>query len=138
MTYNIGDRVRIKSIDWYNENKDRRGLVSCGCQLFTEQMSAFCGCVMTIWHKTEGGSFCFRDNKYYWTEEMFECIVDESQEESQEIMTKEEIIQFLKDNLTIQVDSNEDEGYLETIVTLYLGDKEITSSSASANIRVRY
>ena len=50
-------------------------------------------------------------------------------------MTKEELIQFLKDNLTIVVDSNEDEGYLETIVTLYLGDKEITSSSASANIR---
>ena len=52
-------------------------------------------------------------------------------------MTKEELIQFLKDNLTIVVDSNEGEGYLETIVTLYLGNEMITSSSSSANISVR-
>jgi hypothetical protein len=52
-------------------------------------------------------------------------------------MTKEELIQFLKDNLTIVVDSDVDEGYLDTTVTLYLDDEEITSSSSSANIRVR-
>ena len=25
--YNVGDKVRIKSIDWYNQNKDSYGLV---------------------------------------------------------------------------------------------------------------
>lgn len=52
-------------------------------------------------------------------------------------MTKEELIQFLIDNLRIVVDSDVDDGYLDTNVTLYLGDEEITSSSTSANIRVR-
>lgn len=50
-------------------------------------------------------------------------------------MTKEELIQFLKDNLTIVVNSNVDDGYLDTTVTLYLDDEEITSSIAYANIR---
>lgn len=52
-------------------------------------------------------------------------------------MTKEELIQFLKDNLTIEVESDADEGYVETTVTLYLGDEMITSSSDYANIRLR-
>lgn len=47
----------------------------------------------------------------------------------------EELIQFLKDNLRIEVLLEEDEGYLETTVNLYLGDDMITSSSDSANIR---
>ena len=47
----------------------------------------------------------------------------------------EEFIQFLKDNLRIEVLSEEDEGYLETTVNLYLDDEMITSSSGCANIR---
>ena len=27
LKYKIGDRVRIKSIDWYNENKDKNGYI---------------------------------------------------------------------------------------------------------------
>ena len=52
-------------------------------------------------------------------------------------MTKEELIQFLKDNLRIEVYSDVDDGYVQTIAALYLGDEMITSSSDSANIRVR-
>lgn len=53
-------------------------------------------------------------------------------------MTKEELIQFLKDNLRIEVLSKHDEGYLETTVNLYLGDEMITSSSDTENISVRW
>lgn len=52
-------------------------------------------------------------------------------------MTKEELIQFLKDNLRIEVESDADEGYVETTVYLYLGDEKITCSSDFANIRFR-
>ena len=52
-------------------------------------------------------------------------------------MTKEELIQFLKDNLRIEVYSDADDGYVQTTAALYLGDEMITSSSDSANIRVK-
>lgn len=59
-------------------------------------------------------------------EETFECIIDESQE----IMTKKDLIQFLKDNLSISVDAytSMDDYDPHVSVTLYLCGKEITSS----------
>ena len=53
MKYKVGDKVRIKNIDWYNENKDKFGNVplfypSRVSFNFLEIMSPFCGKEMTI------------------------------------------------------------------------------------------
>lgn len=48
MKYKVGDRVRIKSFEWYNENKDKNGNVHCGDKVFDDYMSVFCGSVVTI------------------------------------------------------------------------------------------
>lgn len=48
MKYKVGNKVRIKSINWYNENKDTDGFVHCGNRFFDNYMSVFCGSVVTI------------------------------------------------------------------------------------------
>lgn len=46
MKYKVGDRVRIKSVDWYNKNKDEEGYVKGA--LFDESRVKFCGTTQTI------------------------------------------------------------------------------------------
>lgn len=48
MKYKVGDRVKIKSLDWYNENKDEHGDVICGNVAFFKRMQRFCGRTVTI------------------------------------------------------------------------------------------
>lgn len=38
LKYKIGDQVKIKSLDWYNKNKDEDGYVDTGL-IFDENMS---------------------------------------------------------------------------------------------------
>lgn len=77
MKYNVGDKVRIKSFIWYNENKKMRlrSCIECGKMLFTPKMSKFCGEIITITGIIEG---CYIDETaHFWTDEMIECKVEE-------------------------------------------------------------
>ena len=69
MKYKVGDKVRIKSLDWYNENKNINGFVFG----FTPKMSEYCGKTATI---VKVGSFHYEldidDWDWYWTDEMFD------------------------------------------------------------------
>lgn len=77
MRYKVGDKVLIKSLDWYNENRDKIGQVDCGGICFVPPMVSFCGQIVTIsfilptlevYHiKEDGGAF-------NWTDEMIEGI----------------------------------------------------------------
>ena len=84
MRYKVGDKVRIKSIDWYNENKDEVGNIrykrdgSAYPVFFSKYMSNFCGEILTIksvfkhsYHMNETSSCEF------WTDEMIEGLVEE-------------------------------------------------------------
>ena len=46
--YKIGDRVRIRSFDWYNANKDETNDIDCGNVVFLKSMQRFCGRIVTI------------------------------------------------------------------------------------------
>ena len=84
MKYKVGDKVLIKSLDWYNENRDKIGQVDCGCgcvyAYFVPSMVTFCGQIVTISSvqtsleayriKEDGGTF-------KWTDEMIEGIFSE-------------------------------------------------------------
>ena len=48
LKYKPGDVVVIKSIDWYNDNKDENGNVVLPYIDFTKSMSHFCGKAVTI------------------------------------------------------------------------------------------
>ena len=76
--YKEGDRVRIKSIDWYNENKDpKHEYVDCGNGIgFYKHMTEHCGKVMTI---SEIWDYCYGMEGHVsaWTDEMIEGLVEE-------------------------------------------------------------
>ena len=80
MKYKAGDRVLVKSFDWYYENKDRIDEVDCGNATFISEMVTFCKKIVTIssvlptlevyYIKEDGG-------RYHWTDEMFEELAEE-------------------------------------------------------------
>ena len=97
MKYKPGDKVRIKSLDWYNENKiceiskfmqDQgiRSYVNCSGFRFLDAMCEYCGKVLTI----DSISECADGSKKYimrepaigfgFTDDMIEGPVDESQD----------------------------------------------------------
>ena len=80
--YKIGDNVRVKSIGWYNDNKDYYGGVAIGDKKpkFTYDMSKYCGQVLTVddLSEYEGEYYMIEDDgKYVWADEMFEGLADE-------------------------------------------------------------
>ena len=97
MRYKVGDRVKIKSIDWYNENKNEIGIVKIGTGLqnFGWDRVKYCGKTLTIRdiYETTGINLsgqtvqiqfylCSCDdtpdaNGLYWSDEMFECKIEE-------------------------------------------------------------
>lgn len=82
--YKIGQKVRVKSLDWYHHNKDGYGSVPIGDKKpkFTYNMSKYCGQVLTIddHSEYEGEYYMIEDDgKYVWADEMFEGVVDDHQ-----------------------------------------------------------
>ena len=80
MKYKVGDRVRIKSLDWYNENKDKYGFVDFSTSVFVPGMSQFCGKIVTIedvFEEEDDVVYCMEGIDYDWTDEMIECKVEE-------------------------------------------------------------
>ena len=78
MKYKVGDKVKIKSLDWYNQNKDAFGFIFCNHICFDEKMTEFCGKTVTITaQRNEKHYFIMEDNCLsFWTEDMFECLVE--------------------------------------------------------------
>lgn len=85
MKYKIGDRVRLKSINWYNANKNNDGsvVVSDDGYLyelhFTKDDSKYCGQVFTISDIVDGAYiFAEMDNGYYYCDEMIDGLENET------------------------------------------------------------
>ena len=83
MKYKVGDKVRIKNLDWYNENKnsdDNQSIVFANGWYFTKSMSNFCGkelIIERISHVINPPHYMMRDNTFAWTDEMIEGFVEE-------------------------------------------------------------
>ena len=77
MKYNIGDKVRINSLDWYNENKDEFGNIDINEDFtFYADRSKYCGKVFTISEVFDNSYLVKEDNhEYYWSDEMIEGLV---------------------------------------------------------------
>ena len=80
MKYKVGDKVKIKSLDWYNTFKDDEGVVDCGQWYFDKKMSRFCGKIVTIcevddmfnWYRISEE----KDPHTKYNNNMIECLVE--------------------------------------------------------------
>lgn len=75
MKYNVGDKVKVKSIEWYNANKDEYGVeIAGGDFYFTSRMSEFCGKFVTIDEILKDDVYTIQEDGqiFTWTNSMFE------------------------------------------------------------------
>ena len=77
----LGQKVTIKSLDWYNSNKDKNGAVKLAEEVFVEEMAEYCGKTATILDAFkdldgESDAIMYRidldERGWNWTNEMFE------------------------------------------------------------------
>jgi hypothetical protein len=75
-TFRIGEKVRVKSLVWYNKNKNpQTGNVEIG-PTFVMGMSSYCGKVLTIRdiNKISGYIFTWESNQFSWCADFLEKI----------------------------------------------------------------
>ena len=77
----LGQKVTIKSLDWYNSNKDKNGAIVLSAEVFVEEMAEYCGKTATILDTFkdldgESDDTMYRidldERGWNWTDEMFE------------------------------------------------------------------
>lgn len=72
MKYKVGDKVKVKSKEWFDLNYNG-SFINCGSRAFTEEMSKYCGQILTIREVSEElAKYLTEGNRYNWTDEMFE------------------------------------------------------------------
>ena len=84
MRYRKGDRVRVRSLEWYNSNKNSEGaIIFPDFRIFDESMSKFCGKAVTIDAYNPRGNYydINEDEKVnFWSDDMFEGLAVEPQD----------------------------------------------------------
>lgn len=79
MKYKVGDKVKVKSHEWYKDNANNICEVECGNTVFIPYMESYCGSIVTI-AQTFNHIKCYsieEDNGvHYWSDEMFEDDTD--------------------------------------------------------------
>ena len=105
MKYKPGDKVRIKSLDWYNANKDDDGRVFCSYIGFCKEMAKYCGAVltiMTIGNQDIGSKqkYFMHETDYPWgfTDEMIEGLADET-EPQDKMVSLDNVCKWIEDNI---------------------------------------
>jgi hypothetical protein len=78
MKYKIGDKVRVKSVEWYNKNKNKQGSVPCDADVtMVPAMAKLCNCIVTI-ERVYNYTYKIKESKFQWTDDMFEGLVFEN------------------------------------------------------------
>lgn len=99
MKFKVGDKVKIKSLDWYNENKNKTGFISFNDVNFMPEMSRYCGEILTINRVVEVfGQYLMSECGFLWTDEMIEGLADEPQEKMVSLDKVCEYLQKIKNN----------------------------------------
>lgn len=136
MKHKIGDKVRIKSIDWYNANKDSRGEIECGGTWLIPGMDCYCGKIATI--ETTNGIYKIDvdDHEFCWTDEMFE---DDEPQVSETLL--QDIANVIKShNMGVQVSEQEGKLIIEPLTTKedLAVDTPVMVSDDDINFTLRY
>ena len=105
MKYEAGQKVKIKSLGWYNANRDEYGYVDCGSREFSPKMSDLCGKIATIKEICKTNCYHLEEYGFDWTEEMIECKVEDT------ITTNEQLFELSNMSLEKEMEWNLPEGY---------------------------
>jgi hypothetical protein len=70
----VGDKVKIKNLDWYEKNKNEKGDVPIKPSFFIQGMEKYCGTEVTIKEIVKDGRYEIEEDSgdHHWTEYMFE------------------------------------------------------------------
>lgn len=109
MKYKVGDKVKIKSLDWYNANRDYNGNVECGFYYFIEEMTKYCGKILTIGEVYRNEYELQEGENFIWTDEMFDSIIEnpddvESKTTSEQMVSLKMICEYLDKELYTSYD----------------------------------
>ena len=120
LKFKVGDKVRVKSLEWYNEKKDSIGHIPIG-QVFTDAMSKYCGSILTIKEIFED-FYIVNENTKNWQDWMLE----------DEVVTeeKQEVEQLIKNNMETKEMTEEE-------VFVYLGSTKILCASTEETAKVQ-
>ena len=100
MKYKEGDKVHIRSKEWYDNNKSYYGDIECGSRMFYREMSYWCGRVVTIKNVNDGYYRIVEDGTaFIWTDEMFEGLVEEERVSNVNSITRDRV-----DKLVCKID----------------------------------
>lgn len=109
MKYKPGDKVRIKSLDWYEANKCD-GLVMCDGIAFLQMMTGWCGKELTIdciFTDERGSGYIMKEPNIHWrfTDGMIEDPVDVKPQEM--MVSLEDVCNFLNDHLYTDISTGD-------------------------------
>lgn len=101
MKYKPGDKVRIKSLDWYKAN-ECSGRVMCDGLAFLEMMTEWCGKELTIdliYTDERGSGYIMKEPKIQWrfTDGMIEDLVEVDPQEK--MVSLEKVVKYLQSKL---------------------------------------
>ena len=80
MKYKVGDKVRIKSLDWFDKHKNNYGNVVCGNLCLNSYNKHWCGMIVTI-EVVHRDCYLVNENDAYWNDIMIEGLVEETKPE---------------------------------------------------------
>lgn len=118
MQYKKGDKVQVKSLDWYNANKNSEGtIIFHDFRIFDDSMSEFCGKVVTIVAYNPRGNYydIEEDGKVnFWCGEMFEGFAIEEPQEKMVSLGKvvDEFSNFIVDHFSNLFPTGEEVKYV--------------------------
>lgn len=70
--YKVGDRVKVKSLEWYNSNKNEDGEITMNGITFIKEMSKYCGEEFEIRYVSPNGICHLKGINWCWSDWMLE------------------------------------------------------------------
>ena len=133
MKYKVGDKVRIKSKEWWDaQPKNEHGNVRCGSDTFTDTMICMCGKVVEITDVLEDTYF-IKEYGYNWTDEMFDDSYNPEKSILSEEMIKDIAEVVKKHNLGVCVSENDGKLIIEPLKAEKEEDLPIDTSCMCSN-----
>lgn len=134
MKYKVGDKVRVKSLEWYNKNKDANGTVNVSFG-FIKDMMRYCGKEFTVTDVLDySDGYLLSNNFYIFSDEMLEEVIPDLEipagYEVDKIESGKVILK--KSKVTTYDTIPEIKGY--TVYQTYKSEQEAISAIAMAKI----